>query len=311
LRGPSPCEKIGDGVDAKAPQTRQVEQALGRWLSVIGRHFDLVSLVLIGIVMLYAVVRASYDEGFHLSRGSVSNQVRDVLWFSTLCGLASFTTIEAVKRLTSVRARYHSWQTRIWLEARMKRISPSAEPVESPFVQLLRAMGLAEGRRSSLSPRLRSPEWLTEALDTRIFGLPTEQLMAQISAAADLALSTDESRYQVLIPSLTADASDLQFALRPRASKASDDRGEAEQSRRVLQLRMGIDQLQVALASRWKRYLCGAALALSGLFGIGLTYAGREPAGDEPRNVLAALLIGGVIAMVARDLTAIAERLRG
>jgi hypothetical protein len=252
---------------------------------------DRVNVFLIACVLLYVVARASVEDSFRLHTGSVSAQARDLLWFALACGLLSFATIECIKRLTYVRAAYHVRETRHWLESRFRRLTSNSEDGdESPFKQLVTAMGIEEGD------------------EPRVFNLPSEQLSAQISAAADLALTTPYSEYSRFLASVTGDERDLM----PLMPQSNDDREqEVEDLRRGQQVRIGLDQLQVVLRDRWRRYLWGAGLWISGAYGVGLALAGNREAVEGPRHVLAALVLGGVVAAVARDLTAIVERLRG
>jgi hypothetical protein len=242
--------------------------------------------------VLYVLVRASFENSFRLHTGSVSAQARDLLWFALACGLLSFATIECIKRLTYLRAAYHERETRRWLQSRFDQIASNSDDGESPFKQLLAAMGIERGD------------------EKRIFNLPSEQLSAQVSAAADLALTaprSDYAGYRYFLASVTGDKRDLDL----ESASKTDREQEADDLRRGQQVRIGLDQLQVALRDRWRRYLWGAGLWISGAYGVGLAFAGNREAVEGPRHVLAALVLGGVVAAVARDLTAIVERLRG
>jgi hypothetical protein len=273
---------------------------------------DVVNVVLIAIVLLYVLVRAWREKSFRLQTGSISAQASDLLWFALACGLLSFATIESVKRLTPLRAMYHERITRQWLQTRFERIrreptdgselkdrteSQTTESTDrtSPFQQLVAAMGIEPDDRR------------------RVFNLPSEQLAAQISAAADLALTSEDDRYTNFLASVTKDERDLPSEDREPSSENAPppERDEEDELRRAQQARIGLDQLQVALRDRWRRYLWGAGLWISGAYGIGLAFAGHRETIEGPRHVLAALVLGGVVAAVARDLTAIVERLRG
>jgi hypothetical protein len=253
------------------------------------RWVDRVNAAFIAGVLLYVLIRALNKHSFRLETGSISAQVRDLLWFALACGLLSFATIECVKRLTYVRATFHKQETQRWLNSRLERIAGDAKVQSSPFDELVAAMAIEPDDQR------------------RVFNLPSEQLAAQISAAADLALTTPDtdSSYQYFLASVTRDERDLPG--KPQGPREPD----AEDLRRAQQVRIGLDQLQVGLRDRWRRYLWGAGLWISGAYGIGLAFAGHKEAAVGPRHVLAALVLGGVVAAVARDVTAIIERLRG
>src|SRR5207237_2365537 len=112
---------------------------------------------------------------------------------------------------------------------------------------------------------------------------------------------TEPKKYQLLLESLMGGArSDRQNSL-PDKGSAIELAGK---------VRAGVDQLQITLGEGWRRYVQGAALWLSGLYGVALTHAGDLPASAHARYVIAALLVGGVFAWLSRDATAVIERLR-
>jgi hypothetical protein len=76
-------------------------------------------------------------------------------------------------------------------------------------------------------------------------------------------------------------------------------------------VRAGIDQLQVSIGHRWRRYVRSAAVGLSGLIGIAIVEASEVPTRQRGLDILAALLVGGFVAWFARDVAALVERLRG
>lgn len=242
----------------------------------------IVNPVLVAGVLVYVIAVAS--GGLAFDKGSIAQQVRDLLWFALLCGIAASATIEVFKRVFQFRGRFQARETRTWLCERSQ--------AEDGYDQLLEAMGLSEGKRR------------TSAAVLRVFNLPTEQLTAQISAAADVALSAPD-RYSKLIAGLTGDAPG------PEAPEQPEKSGIAEKSGIVAQrVRAGVDQLQISLGERWRRQVQGAALWISAAFGILLIEGSAGHAGVEARYALAALLVGGLLAWTLRDVAAVIERSR-
>ena len=135
--------------------------------------------VLIGLVVLYAIALAGGDVGFDGLR-PVSDQIVDLMWFVMLCGLAAFATIEILKRIFGLRGLFQGSLTRTWLRDR-------GDASGIAFLQLCRAMG-----------SYRAPD------TKRVFNLPTEQLAAQVSSAADRAL-TEPSHYAALLKALAGE----------------------------------------------------------------------------------------------------------
>lgn len=223
-------------------------------------------------ILVYAAVFA--DGRVALERGSVSHQVGDLITFALACGAAAFATIEILKRLFGLRGLYQRRQTERWLEER----ADMHETDGHAFEELTWAMGINASHGEV----------------ARTFNLPAELLVAQIGNAAELALAS--GRHQSLIETLAGtDRS-------PEPSDAEDELADTAQ-----RLRAAVDQLQISLTERWRRYVQGAALWIAGLFGIGLLDT-HNP--DRPRFVLAAVLVGGPFAWLIRDLVATIERAR-
>jgi hypothetical protein len=257
--------------------------------------------VLVACVILYAALVA--PGGIALGPGSVSEQIGQLVAFSLLCGGVSFATLEIFKRLVGIRGLFQRRQTRIWLDERTGGNGQAA------LDELLTAIGL----RGVATTRQALPSG-----ELRVFNLPTEQLAAQVSGAADVALTTPEpSRYQWLISGLTGNP------FKPASAEGRGRQSDQSQSSRDSQslpgenyqlaqrVQAGVDQLQISLGERWRRYIQGAALWISGAYGIGLVQgAVSHPYAAEARYVLAALIIGGPFAWIARDLAAVIERFR-
>lgn len=251
------------------------------------RWDDRLDLVIVGAlpiagVVAYAIVRLVEEGGLHLAPGPVSAAVRDLLWFALIAGLASYATIEIANRVLRTRGRFQRWQTRRWTDAR----GAVWKDDQGAFAELLRA-------------------WRTPYRDSlRTFDLATEQLAAQIGAAVDVALSSPD-RYPMLMACFRGE--------RPESDPAGDSvarvaNSTSDEFRLAQQVRVGVDQLQIVLADRWRRTVQGAAVWLAGLYGIAIARA--QPTAVEPRHVLAAVLIGGPIAWLVHDLVALAEHRR-
>lgn len=253
---------------------------------------------LIGAVLTYVFVEGGGDIPIDGSR--IAGEIGDMLAFALLTGLASYATIEILKRVFALRGRYQLRQTRLWL-------TKQGHDDDDAFNSLLRTMRLDRGRREEL----------------RVFNMPTEQLAAQISTAADLALTRLASArddkadlpFLVALTGLPEEAIRLAADVDTSPPPIADPRRyglerEAQASELAARVRGGVDQLQISLGERWRGYVQGAALWISGGCGIVLVQGSAVPPGEEARYVLAALIVGGVFAWLARDLAAVVERAR-
>jgi hypothetical protein len=268
------------------------------------------ALNLAGITLV--LVWAFAEGEPRLGDGSVSTRVGELLWFALLCGMGAFATLEILKRVLAVRGYYQRIQTRRWLADRSGR-------GDQAFDELLAAMGL--NVQLTKERRLRGLRELSQ--EHRVFNLPTEQLAAQISAAADVALATKGRHYVTFLAGVTglslravhAAFSELALGELSEPELRAVDQGSFGVSQWV---RAGIDQLQISLAERWRRFLQSAALSIAGIYGVVLaresvpTLAqGSQLRGtSESLFILAALIVGGMFAWILRDIAAALERTR-
>jgi hypothetical protein len=141
--------------------------------------------------------------------------------------------------------------------------------------------------------------------ERRLFNLPAGQLAAQIGLASDIAYGRPED-YRTLILGLTRGTPALDAQSSGPPYEPNTDLAFQVGQR----IRTGVDQLQISLTERWRRYVQGAALWISGVYGIALVHAADFPSRTESRYVLAALVLGGSFAWIARDIAAVLERSR-
>ena len=244
--------------------------------------------VAVGVLLTQLIVREAPDLG----RGEVSDQVRDLLWFCLLCGVSAFATIEIIKRLTSIRGRIQLALASEWLRSR----TSAGDAYELPSAALLDELRDAVGASGS--------EWRGWKDLERIFNLQTEQAVAQVSRAGDRALA-DPKRFQLLLMGL------MQDAPRPRSvSKDERDQEREDAFHDAQRVAAGVDQLQIVLGEHWRRLVQGTAVWMSGAYGLGFAWAVGAAESSLLYYELGALLIGGMLAWVVRDLYAVIERLR-
>jgi hypothetical protein len=168
-----------------------------------------------------------------------------------------------------------------------------------------------------------------------LFNLPIAQLAAQVSIAADLALSYPQD-YKAFLASLAGNYE--AFTNGPRAGPPSlqpspassvpgprqrlyrsGARGRAAPANEVSErdiyrghlVRGGVDALQLYVGQGWRRFVRISAVLISGILGlVWVSFLDIRP-GLRIAYVLSALVLGGLISWFLRDLVAIVERLRG
>jgi hypothetical protein len=259
------------------------------------RLLTLISLFAAVGLFVYAVVRAA-QAGVHLRSGSISGQVGDVLGFALFCGVLAAATVEIVKRFSSARASFQLALVRAWLEARRPEF---LDRPDSSLRELFDAMGLRRGPEEGRG-------WAEPIGDLdSVFALPPDELLAQIATAVDATLA-EPGRYEGLLASV--------LGREPRFEEARDrPAGEADLRLNLAdaqRLRAALDNLQTELTQRWRRIIQGFAIWIAGVYGVVASFAGGLSGANQARYLFAALVLGGPIAWIVRDLTAVIERLR-
>lgn len=216
-----------------------------------------------------------------------ADTARHVFIVLLAAGFASMATIQVVKSLLGLRGLYQHRQ--IWLWFSDESPGPDGKPDDQAYRQLLKALSMSRSESAAA-----------------IFDLPIEQLSAQISSAADFAL-TKPDEFKRFLSRLTNEKSEKSVPASP-----AEPKGTAISDLDLhYYVRAGIDSLQATVGYRWRNYVRTTAMWLSGLFGVVIVEASSVPARERGLDVLASLVIGGFISWLARDITAAIERLRG
>jgi uncharacterized membrane protein YraQ (UPF0718 family) len=253
---------------------------------------------IVAVVLVVELYLVTTNSDFVLRSHRNEAHVGELLLFALFCGLAAYATVEIVKRFFDLRGILQRRETMDWVTRRCR----SARTAIEAQTELLDAMGLAAA---------------DGAEERRIFNLPAEQLSAQISAAADLALmprTLISNRFRLLAAALAGGVTGKD-TVGPRTDEPAGSepvfadwvKDEAVLAQRV---RAGIDQLQIALGDLWRTAVQGAAIWIAGLFGIALIQSNAFTHVAGGVYMVSSMVLGGPIAWVISDLAAAAEHAR-
>ena len=278
--------------------------------------------------------------------GGVFQQARDgameaLLVQSAAIGVIVMASIQMVRAIVPVHSRFHRQRVSTWLGRAPDEMKKTAD-----FNARMRALiDRSEWLKEYISPETTEKEILHRllqlttaeggdrpAVSLAFFDLPLEQLCGQISAGAERAIVDPKTNGAILLRLANAAGEDDVVSLfkahrklhrqRPRDSSASAQappesapsnqteeqfmRARASVEERV---RRSIDCLQIESGFYWRRRLRGLAVALSATLGATAALVGGHPLAIALTAAVSGI-IGGFFAMLARDLTAIVERLR-
>lgn len=213
-------------------------------------------------------------------------------------GTISMALIQVVKELAPVRR----WYQKRWLTAWLARQIAKAEPIEADL--------------PAASPDLVRDalvELATGGDERAMFDLSADQMVAQMNAAAQMALDYPQLN-KPLLRALSAGASrdDLMliFLLSSPDEEASPSSTFNDARNRVgHRLQRNLDGLMIALGNDWRWWMHFCAIGLT----ILLVEAAAISYGLSASQLLLAAfigLIGGYLAPIARDLVAALQSLR-
>lgn len=257
----------------KAPTSyTALRQPAFRWLLSGGLPVLLgVSAIALSIVV---------DRGYRRP----SSDPQALVSLAVMSGIASMLLVETFKRLLPIRARFQEHQLdRLVgaLDVKRDRTKASSSRIWPQPTTLLVTGVNRMRRRYGPGPLIDSP-----------FHLPAEQLVAQLSAEVDIAFErTARSLRNV------------------DASVREEGRGSDEMRATQQALAVMLDDLQILLTLRWRHYVQATAWWMSAWVAL-LACATTTVDVAALHATLLTLAIGGAIAWVARDVTAVVERWR-
>jgi len=293
---------------------RAIVRAIARVRASVPRYV----LLVLAIVTLIALFGAGLEQAANRSHTIVTRGTTAgfavtmtewgaaIIQSAAVLGVLSMVLIQSVK--TVFRENFHKRSVRQWLLVD-----------DSRSWELLDVL-----RHDDIDPNTAYDELLdliAPSYKSDVFGLPVEQLAAQIASAAELALS-NPSHYRVL--ALLGGAERYQdmrrYAAYVREAASQSDDPDASsaswvQSRNELghHIQRRIDGWQIHSANRWKTALRLAAVAVSAslaFFGVFLSGSFFMQPYTSYTFVLTVGLLGGLLASIARDLIAIVEKHR-
>jgi len=213
-------------------------------------------------------------------------------------GTISMALIQVVKELAPVRR----WYQKRWVTAWLTRQIAKAEPVEADV--------------QAVSPELVRDalvELATGGDERAMFDLAADQMVAQMNAAAQMALDYPQI-YAPLLTALSAGASrdDLKRILMlPKLDDEPSRHPSFNDARTRVghRLQRNLDGLMIALGNdwRWWMHFCAIGLTILLVEAVAIGYGL-----SASQLLLAAFigLIGGYLAPIARDLVAALQSLR-
>lgn len=226
-----------------------------------------------------------------------------------IAGTLAMAILQVIKELTPVRAGYQRRWLERWFRARAQNFTVNATKTDSreAFKKYL-PINAEEAQRSLVG-------LATGGEADAFYDLPIEQVVAQMNAAAQIALEYPKIHFPLLaVLSEGADIRDVaRIAASPEAtSRKTPEPGFLDARNRVgNRIQRNLDGIQIAFGNRWRRLLQLTAIGLTIVFIELAIFTKVDNYGLLTFVVGVALgVVGGYLAPVTRDLVAALQNLR-
>ncbi|MGE0563665.1 MAG: hypothetical protein AB7O50_04050 [Pseudolabrys sp.] len=226
-------------------------------------------------------------------------------------GTIAMAFLQMLKDLTPIRRIYQ----RFWLKRWLREHADSDGDARSTSS----ARSTLRTRSSPEKTHDRLIELTTGGAERAFYDLPSEQIVAQMNAAAQLVLDYPKKYSDVLVVMADgADADDIAAILdsSPRGTRSAKSKSERSQEflearvRVNHQIQRNLDAIQIALSNSWRFWMQIMSILLSTLI---IVLSVMNTGDVRFSTILIAALVGlagGYLAPVSRDLVVALQNLR-
>jgi hypothetical protein len=262
---------------------------LSAWVPVL--------LIVVTIVVAATVSLESFS--FDAIAPEAKPAIGTIIGIVAVAGVGACAVVEAAKRLLAVRGLFQAHALYDWMRLRATAGNP-----RDAFSQLIAVMGIPSKRGVYQVEQPVASRRPTDPFVIELFDVPMEQLAAQLAQAASYALNHRADNGALLhviagIPEVGIKD--------PSREKTQDTKepaldGSAAADAASFRAQQSVDNFQIVIGRRWRRWLTVAAMMVSGLLGSALAIALLEQ--GFVLAILLSIFGGGLIAWTTRDLTA-------
>lgn len=225
-----------------------------------------------------------------------------------IAGTLAMAILQVIKELTPIRRAYQRRWLERWFRVRAEHFTVDAVNAGSSIISSAR-LPLDSGKAQSTLVELA-----TGGEAHAFYDLAAEQVVAQMNAAAQIALEYPDTYFQLLaVLSQGADVKDVnQVAVRAEMGIREPDPTALDARNRVgHRIQRNLDGIQIALGSRWKLWMQSASITLTVLF-VELAIVVNVKDYNWATLLVGVVLgiVGGYLAPVTRDVVAALQSLR-
>ncbi len=255
-----------------------------------------------------AFISALGDTITAIQHWSIGGTVATLSAVGVLTGALSMAFLQIMKDLTPVRRWFQEWWLERWIESRAAHFNrlTSHLKVPPPLNQSLAKKQLIE--------------LATGGEAKAFYDLPSDQMVAQMNAAAQIALDYPSVNHYYALLALVSEGADLQdvqkvagvVSARAAVKKETLPADYTDARTRVgHRIQRNLDGLQIAMSDRWQWLLqLGAQLLCIGALEVAIYNTSTSHLGINMVVAVPIAMIAGYLAPVMRDLVAALQNLR-
>ena len=221
-----------------------------------------------------------------------------------IAGTIAMAILQLIKELTPVRRWYQRWWLDRWFTDRAEKFTIEASRSDAfPLISVRLPVSAATARSTLI-------ELATGGEENAFYDLAIEQVVAQMNAAAQIALEYPQL-YFPLLAVLSQGASVGDVALVVGSAESSSSAPLDARNRIGHRIQRNLDGIQIALGNRWKLWMQTTSIILTIVF-VELAIVTNVKERTWGTLVVGVILgiVGGYLAPVTRDLVATLQSLR-
>ena len=225
-----------------------------------------------------------------------------------IAGTLAMAILQVIKELTPIRRGYQRRWLKRWFKVRAERFTVEAVNAGPNVIHSGRLpVDVAKAQATLV-------ELATGGETNAFYDLAVEQVVAQMNAAAQIALEYPHTHFPLLaVLSQGADVKDVsQVVARAEAGTRESDPVALDARNRVgHRIQRNLDGIQIALGSRWKLWMQSVSITLTVLF-VELAIVANVKKYDFATLLVGVVLgiVGGYLAPITRDVVAALQSLR-
>ena len=219
-----------------------------------------------------------------------------------IAGTIAMALLQVIKELSPIRRWYQRWWLDRWFRTRAENFTIEATRSDATLIRERLPVNAATARTALI-------ELATGGEENAFYDLAIEQVVAQMNAAAQIALEYPQLYFPLL--AVLSQGAAIQDVAEVARGEVSSSAPLDPRNRVGHRIQRNLDGIQIALGNRWKLWMQTTSIVLTIVF-VELAIVTNVPnytMGTVGVGIVLGI-VGGYLAPVTRDLVATLQSLR-